>query len=403
MRRPTFGLSHLALASFLATAALVPTTAAAQSADERAQARTEFERGRSAFEAGAFTEALEHFQEAYRIAPHPSVRVNIANCYDRLERPLEALFHFEHFLAEAERPPAAQRREVEASIRRLQARVGTIALQVTPDGAQITIDQSEQRRAPVAEPVRVVAGSHTVEIRLDGFVTERQTVEVQGGGSARVAVRLRRPEVATAPTTSATTATAPTATTTTTTAATTTAAATTTTAPTTAAPTTTATTTAATPAAAASEPAVVAAREPAIEVEREPAPAASSGGGLRITEPVVIGASITGVAIVTAAIFGPLSLASNGSFEDAVARSNDPSLTDAEREQARQDGLSSASQARTFAAVTDVALIGGVVAAGATTVFFVLAQNEDEQDTASAWVLPVVSPTTVGVTAAGRF
>ncbi|MBN8612060.1 MAG: tetratricopeptide repeat protein, partial [Deltaproteobacteria bacterium] len=175
-------------------------TSSAWAQEDREAARAEFERGRSSFEAGAYREALDHFQEAYRLAPHPNVRVNIANCYDQLDRPIEALFHFEHFLTEADHPPAAQRREVETAMARLRTRVGAITLQITPDGAQITIDSTETRRAPVPEPVRVTAGSHVVEIQLDGYRPERQTVVVEGGGTARLALRLQRAEPAVAST-----------------------------------------------------------------------------------------------------------------------------------------------------------------------------------------------------------
>ena len=63
------------------------------------------------------------------------VRVNIANSYERLSRPLEALVHFERFLVEATSASPQQRREVETAIRRLRQLVGAIEVHVVPDGA----------------------------------------------------------------------------------------------------------------------------------------------------------------------------------------------------------------------------------------------------------------------------
>lgn len=400
--------------AFALVLGLVSLTSTGLAQEDREAARTEFERGRSAFEAGAFREALDHFQEAYRLAPHPNVRVNIANCYDQLDRPIEALVHFEHFLAEAQRPPAAQRREVESAIARLRQRVGAITLQVTPDGAVITIDGNETRRAPVAEPVRVVAGSHTVEVRLEGYRTERQTVSVEGGGTARVALRLTReePGVASAGTTGAgTTGAATGAGTTGTTSGTGTVTAT---AGTTGGGTVTATAGGSTGggstgvgstgvgstggAGTTTRPTddAVAGRD------TTPDERPSEGGGVRVTPPVIVAGAVTVAALVGSAIFGGLALAANGSFEDAVGRANDTSLSGAEREQARIDGEGAASDARTFALVTDVMLITAAVGAGVTTALFIIAQGEGEGEDSVAFV-PVVAPGTAGLLATGRF
>jgi hypothetical protein len=382
--------------------------APASAQEDREAARAEFERGRSAFEAGAFREALEHFQEAYRLAPHPNVRVNIANCYDQLDRPIEALVHYENFLVEADRPPAARRREVESAIARLRQRVGTITLQITPDGAQITIDGSEMRRAPVAEPVRVVSGSHTVVVELDGYRTERQTVVVEGGGNARLALRLQRAtEVASAggaaaggplePAGSASTASAGRG-----------SDAGTETGPVlrddvaqTSTPSTQAggtqtggtqtggTQTGGTQTGGRTE-------EAGLE------PGAPTGGGLRITTPVLVTGAVTGAALVGTIVFGALALSSNGSFENAVVRTMDPALGPAELQQARLDGEAAASDARTFALVTDVMLIASLVGAGATTALFVIAQGESDQEDTVALV-PIVAPGAAGLFASGRF
>jgi hypothetical protein len=54
----------------------------------------------------------------------------------------------------------------------------------------VRIDDAEERRAPILEPVRLVAGSHSVAIRLDGYEATTRTVTVEGGASATVTVIL---------------------------------------------------------------------------------------------------------------------------------------------------------------------------------------------------------------------
>lgn len=431
------GALRLASLLLLFVGSLAASPAFAQ--EDREAARSEFEAGRRSFEAGAYREALEHFQEAYRLAPHPNVRVNIANCYDQLDRPIEALFHFEHYLSEAERPPAAQRREVESAIQRLRTRVGAISLQITPDGAQITIDGTETRRAPVAEPVRVTAGPHEVVIELEGYVTERQTVVVQGGGSARVAIRLRRTETVASAGTGTGTGTAVTASTgtgagtgsgtgtgtgsatgsgtgtgtgsATGTGSTTGSGSATGTGSATGSGSATGTDTGAGSGAGTGSGTDTGTgaesgtgdtgtgEEPGTGTEP------GGGGGLRFTTPVIVAGAVTGAALVGALIFGPLALSANGSFEDAVRRSNDPALSEAERARATTEGQGAASDARTFAAVTDVMLITAAVGAGVTTALFIIAQGESDEpgDAPSASLVPVVGPGMSGLVVHGTF
>ncbi len=180
------------LAPWVAGAVLLLLTsgARAQSEADLSRARVEFERGVAAFELGNYEEALASFQTAQRIAPHPNVRVNMANCYEALDRPVEALFHFRRFLEEAGGALPSQRREVQASVERLAGQVGEVRFQVAPDGALVRIDGEEIRRAPIVGAVPMSAGRHTVEVRADGFVEVRREFIVLGGEEARVTVVL---------------------------------------------------------------------------------------------------------------------------------------------------------------------------------------------------------------------
>jgi hypothetical protein len=117
---------------------------------------------------------------------------------------------------------------------------------------------------------------------------------------------------------------------------------------------------------------------------------------------VIITAAVTGAALVGTVIFGALALSANGSFENAVTRTMDPSLSLAEQEQARRDGEGAANDARTFAVVTDVMLITTIVGAGVTTALFIIAQGESDQDDTVA-IVPVLTPEASGVFATGRF
>lgn len=342
--------------SFIGALALVilstaaPAEVQAQAEDARDQARQNFGAGVEAFEAGQYETALGSFQEAYRLAPHPSVRVNMANCYEHLDRPLEAMFHYEHFLTESPDAPPAQRAEVEAALRGLRDRVGEVTVRVVPDGALVRIDEAEVRRTPILHTIRMVPGNHLLEVRAEGFRSVRREFIVEGGEPADIAIRLERGEDPVAEPLPAVTAAAP-----------------------------------------AAEGAVVTA--PRADLEGElgapgsddvtgEQPPADSGGGYVLTTPTIIAGAATGGFLVATVITGIMALGANGDFDDAVARSNDPSLSDAERAEARQDGLDAQDRANTLSTLTDVFLITTIVGAGATAALFFLTQPDEDEEVA---------------------
>lgn len=148
---------------------------------DRAEARRHFQLGVAAYTAGRWAAALEEFQGAYRLAPHPSVRVNIANCYAHLDRPTDALVHFEQFLAESPSAPDAQVTEVESQINQLRARVGELQLVVTPasvPGLAVTLDG---QTVSLGRPVHLAPGHHVVEALAEGHTTLRREIEAVAG------------------------------------------------------------------------------------------------------------------------------------------------------------------------------------------------------------------------------
>lgn len=366
---------------------------AAQTDTERA--RAEFARGVEAYGRSEFQAALDAFQEAYRLAPHPAVRVNIANCYEQLGRPLEALHHFENFLSETESPSRAQRREVQAAIARLSARVGQLELHVSPDGALVTVDGSTTRRAPVTDTIRVEQGRHTVQVTMDGYVTTERAVEVPGGGRARVDVRLDRPVVASASSPGTTEGG-------------------TTTSETSGGSTAGGGTTEGGAGSQSSETSAATATTGSGDVrvvgsDRDPGQTTDGGGDFRITTPVWIAGGATIALGIGAAITGILALSANDDFEYNVGIAQDPSSTPGEIAIARQDGQSAADSARTLALVSDVLLITTIIGAGATTFFLITTQEGGllgdmaSEQGPTFMATPLIAPGLAGVGVSGSF
>jgi hypothetical protein len=343
--------ARFSLALFVSVASL---TTAASAQDAREQARAAFNRGVERYEAADFEEALVAFQEAFRLAPHPSVRVNMANCYERLGRPSEAIFHYERFLAEGENVPPAQRREVEQTLATLRLQVGTVRLTVRPEGATVRIDGGEARRGPF-DPLALAPGRHSIEVSLDGFRTSTREVTVSGGRAIEVAIELERIAEPLAPVTEP-----------------------------------------------VAEPEPEPDREPA---ETEPSETAEGlgnadedyqsdeddgggGGGFRLEAPTIVSGVATGVVLVTAAVLGIVALGAQSDFDDAHARAQDTSLSRSEREAAYRESVDASDRADAFSLTADILGIAGVVGIGVTAALF-FTQDGESESAAQVGVAPI--------------
>lgn len=338
VRLSSLSLRFAALSLMIA----LPLSAAAQ---DRSQARAAFGRGVSQFEAGAYQAALRSFQEAYRIAPHPSVRVNMANCYEQLDLPVEAVDHFERFLVEAEGVPEEQRDEVQGAIRRLRRQIGEVFFHVEPEGAVVTLDGLQGMRAPILDAVPLRAGEHTLTVRAPDYVSHDQTFQVRGGQRMELNIELRvghedteRPPVAEPPPEP-----------------------------------TDETDESAEQLGSGDDESGDETAEAPLEEEEEPGPDRD------LTLPLAM-SGVTGGLILGAGIAGGVALAADADFEDAVTRSNDRSLTPAERNAARQDGLDADDRAASSALAADILIGLAAVSAGVTVYFFVAEFTRDPED-----------------------
>ena len=336
--RPTRSLRATSLSLALACALGAGSAAHAQEPTpaEAAQARQLFQTGVTDYEAGHYNEALAEFQEAYRRKPHPLVLVNIANCYDKLNKPVEALEQFEAFLATAEGTPQ-QRQEIRGAIAELQKKIGRLLIRaVAPAHTRVQLDDLETRT--VGQPILLRVGEHRVVASAEGYETAVQTVEIRPQETTEIGIELRvlpppPPPVALTP------------------------------------------------------PAPL--PPPAAAPPLQPAPARTSQHTL------AAGASIAGTATfvlgISAVVTGQLALAANREFEDNLSAVRNMSLTERQRAGAWQSGVDAANRANTLAAVTDV-LLGLTLVSGGLTTYFYLAEHERDEAAARPRISAQLGP-----------
>ncbi|MCA9580937.1 MAG: tetratricopeptide repeat protein [Myxococcales bacterium] len=101
----------------------------------------------------------------------------------------------------------------------------------------------------------------------------------------------------------------------------------------------------------------------------------------------------TAVALLAGALVtGSMALGAQSDFETAVSRTNDGSLSPAQRREAYQSGVDAADRADTLSLLSDVLLLGSLAGAGVTAYFLFRGDGEsapgDNRLQAGAWALP---------------
>lgn len=159
-------------------AAVTPTTAHAQD-DEAARARAAFDRGTRRFTARRYQQALEAFEEAYSITPHPAVLFNVASCYDKLDRATEAVNTYQRYLRErGDDVEPARRRDVQSALARLRREVSLLKIVPPSPGAVVTLDG-----APIeigADPLAVSPGTYVIASTDDGREAREEVAALAG-------------------------------------------------------------------------------------------------------------------------------------------------------------------------------------------------------------------------------
>jgi tetratricopeptide (TPR) repeat protein len=180
-----------ALGALLALALSLAAVPAAR-ADELADAKASFRRGVELFKEKRWKEAMEEFQAAYRAKPHGALHFNVAQCRERLDDWPGAIRSYRDYLHEV--PNAADKDVVNASVKRLEEKLGKVGVQVllldsTPAGAFVVIEGLDRGRTPLH--VVLQPGPYAVAIALDGYVPWMGKVEMGRAESVVVDASLK--------------------------------------------------------------------------------------------------------------------------------------------------------------------------------------------------------------------
>jgi hypothetical protein len=177
------------LATFLL---LLAAGARAQPATADMEAgRRHFDRGVEYYRDGNLNAALIEFKRAYASAPNYRVLYNLGQVSNALSDYTGAQSYFQKYLSDgAEEIDGSRRRDVESTLTKLAGRITTITLHCNVKGAELYVDEVLVGTSPLAEPVRVSAGTRRLSAAVSGRPRATRVVEAAGGEALSVQLEL---------------------------------------------------------------------------------------------------------------------------------------------------------------------------------------------------------------------
>lgn len=188
--------SVLAIVLGLAPAAAAQITAAPSTDPRFVEARERNTAGEALFAAGNFDAALTEFERVYQLLEgRPSrylVLYNVGQCHERRFRYDRAVEFYRRYLEEGG-PNAEDRGAVDATVRGLEALLGTVEITANVPMAQLWIDDIEVGTFDAEHrTVRVPSGRHTIELRTGGYVPGRLEIQVLARGRVSASLLLEK-------------------------------------------------------------------------------------------------------------------------------------------------------------------------------------------------------------------
>jgi tetratricopeptide (TPR) repeat protein len=171
---------------------IVCASARAQSATvDMDGGRRHFDRGVEYYRDGNINAALIEFKRAYAAAPNYRVLYNLGQVSNALSDYTGAQSYFEKYLSDGgDEIDAGRRRDVDSALAKLAGRITTITLLCNMDGAELFVDDVVVGKSPLAEPVRVSAGTRRLAAAVSGRPRATRVIEAAGGEALSVRLEL---------------------------------------------------------------------------------------------------------------------------------------------------------------------------------------------------------------------
>lgn len=154
-------------------------------------ARTAFASAKLLFANQDFGGALAEFTQAYDLSKDPRLLFNMAICEKNLHRYARMQQLLRQYQHEGGVGLTAENRTVvEDALRAIENLVGLLVVSVNEPGATVSLDGAVLATTPVAGPIPVDIGPHSLVVAKPGFETITQPIRVAGGSALTVNLSL---------------------------------------------------------------------------------------------------------------------------------------------------------------------------------------------------------------------
>jgi hypothetical protein len=162
-----------------------------------AEADGRYQRGVKLFRAGDYKGALAELEAAYEITNAYEVLFNIAVTQKKLFRWGDAVRTFERYLrVGGEKIDAKERAAVEKELAEIRKTVAEVRVVVDGAPARIEVDGRVVGETPLASPILLGPGDHTIRASRDGEIADEKKVVVVSGQTAEIVLAPVAPKVA---------------------------------------------------------------------------------------------------------------------------------------------------------------------------------------------------------------
>lgn len=157
------------------------------------EARERIARGEQLYEEGNFDAALQEFLRTRELLQGHQLRFlvlyNMARCEERLFRYGEAMDHYRAFLSEGGEF-TEHAADVRAKIELLEGLLGRVTISVNLRAYEVWVDG--RKIGETLTEILVPGGTHTIEIRADGYTDKQEQVDVAAQSEATVDFQMER-------------------------------------------------------------------------------------------------------------------------------------------------------------------------------------------------------------------
>ncbi|WP_438016005.1 PEGA domain-containing protein [Sorangium sp. So ce315] len=167
-----------------------PSAPSAPPDEALARAKELFQAGNELRKTGDCQRALELYLQSRALVASVPNTLNAAFCLDQLGRYDEALELYEALLTEHRAELGEpERRGVASTVAALRGRIGSVLVSSNVDGL-VLIDGRPRGRLPLAGPIRLLPGGHTLRVVKDGWRTFEAILTVRRAETTAVDARL---------------------------------------------------------------------------------------------------------------------------------------------------------------------------------------------------------------------